>query len=80
MFCQMKTVCPCDQDHLRLYFYHSEISDEQVLGVFPSTIRRKILRNLYMKSMEKCYLFKDCKQRFLDAILTAGRVELFMPK
>lgn len=27
----------------------------------------------------RCYLFKDCKTRFLDALLAVARVELFMP-
>lgn len=52
----------------------------QVLSIYPSTIRRRILRHLYQAPMQHCYLFADCKQKFLDALLAAARVELFMPQ
>ena len=52
----------------------------QVLSIYPSTIRRRILRHLYQEPMQSCYLFADCKQKFLDALLAAARVELFMPQ
>ena len=52
----------------------------QVLSIYPSTIRRRILRHLYQAPMQNCYLFADCKQKFLDALLAAARVELFMPQ
>jgi hypothetical protein len=47
--------------------------------IYPTTIRRKVLRHLYLQPLRGCYLFKGCKQRFLDAFLTAARVEMFMP-
>ena len=52
----------------------------QVLGIYPSTIRRRILRHLYLDQLHKCFLFSDCKLKFLDAILAGARVELFMPQ
>ena len=52
----------------------------QVLGIYPSTIRRRILRHLYQSQLHRCYLFADCKPKFLDAVLAAARVELFMPQ
>lgn len=52
----------------------------QVLSIYPSTIRRRILRHLYQTPMQQCYLFADCKQKFLDALMAAARVELFMPQ
>ena len=30
----------------------------QVLSIYPSTIRRRILRHLYLRALRKCYLFK----------------------
>ncbi len=51
----------------------------QVLGIYPTAIRRKVLRHLYLQPLRGCYLFKGCKQRFLDALLSAAKVELFMP-
>ena len=47
--------------------------------VYPTTIRSKVLRHLYLEPLSGCYLFKGCKQQFLDAFLTAARVEMFMP-
>lgn len=52
----------------------------QVLGIFPTTIRRRILRQLYSNSLQGCYLFKDTGVKFLDALMLGARVELFLPK
>ena len=56
------------------------LCDPQVLSVLPGTIRRRVLRHLYLAPMQQCYLFADCKQKFLDALLAAARMELFMPQ
>lgn len=37
-------------------------------------------RHLYLSELQACYLFKGCQQKFLDAVLAAAHVELFMPK
>jgi hypothetical protein len=55
-------------------------SDEAVLAVFPTSVRRRILRQLYAKPLAACYLFQGCGRKFLDAIMTTARVELFLPK
>ena len=34
-------------DHLKLYFANEEASDEAVLAVMPSAIRKKVLRHLF---------------------------------
>lgn len=52
----------------------------QVLAVYPTTIRRRILRQLYSVSMHECYLFNKCGVKFLDALMLGARVELFLPK
>ncbi|KAG2493568.1 hypothetical protein HYH03_008087 [Edaphochlamys debaryana] len=67
------------QDHLEVTFHSEQVDDEHVLGIYPATIRRKVLRHLYLQPVRGCYLFKGCKQRFMDALLTAARVEMFMP-
>ncbi|PSC71927.1 potassium channel SKOR [Micractinium conductrix] len=67
------------QEHLRLHFDTQDASDEQVLSIFPTTIRRRILQYLYMKHLRACYLFRKCPQRFLDMLLASARVEVFMP-
>lgn len=53
---------------------------EQVLGIFPTTIRRRILRHLYLGHVKNAYLFKGVRQKFLDALLSVARIELFMPQ
>ena len=67
------------QEHVELHFRSQEHSDERVLASLPSTIRRKTLRHLYLGQIQRCYLFKGVKQKLLDAILAAGRIELYMP-
>ena len=52
----------------------------QVLAIYPSGIRRRILRHLYLAPMQTCYIFSDCKEKFLDSLLAAARVELYMPQ
>ncbi|KAK9903334.1 hypothetical protein WJX75_003130 [Coccomyxa subellipsoidea] len=66
--------------HLRLHFNNEEASDEQVLHIFPTTIRRRILRHLYLRHVRNAYLFKGVRQKFLDALLSVARIELFMPQ
>lgn len=61
--------CPQTQEH----------SDEKVLSSLPSTVRRRLLRHLYLAPLQRCYLFKGVKQKLLEALLAAGRVELYMP-
>eukprot|EP00884_Botryococcus_braunii_P021334 jgi/Botrbrau1/7885/Bobra.9_2s0059.2 len=68
------------QAHLRLHFANEEAADEAVLSAYPSTIRRRLLRHLYLEQLRSCYLFQGCRQKFLDAVLSIAKVELFMPK
>jgi hypothetical protein len=51
----------------------------QVLSIFPTPIRRRIMRYLYIKHLRGSYLFKSCPSRFMDALLASARVEVFMP-
>ena len=48
--------------------------------IFPTTIRRRILRHLYLRQVHMAYLFKGVRQKFIDAILGVARIELFMPQ
>ena len=52
----------------------------QVLHKFPTTIRRRILRHLYLHHFRNAYLFKGVRQKFIDALLGVARIELFMPQ
>ncbi|KXZ41005.1 hypothetical protein GPECTOR_1004g270 [Gonium pectorale] len=67
------------KEHLVVHFDSAQTSDDQVLGIYPTSMRRRALRHLYLQPIKGCYLFRGCKQRFLDALLTAARVELFLP-
>eukprot|EP00891_Asterochloris_glomerata_P006788 jgi/Astpho2/6788/Aster-07232 len=66
--------------HLRLHFNNAESSDENVLNIYPTPLRKRILRFLYLKKLEECYLFKGCKPKLLDALLGSATVHLFMPR
>jgi hypothetical protein len=66
--------------HLRLHFANEEAADEAVLSSYPTTIRRRLLRHLYLEQLRTCYLFQGCRQKFLDAVLSIAKIELFMPK
>ena len=67
------------QRHLKLHFYNADAADEAVLKVYPSSIRRRVLRQLYLPTIRNCYLFSGAKPRFIDAILSICRVELYLP-
>lgn len=43
--------------HLKLHFNTSERNDEAVLGAYPSTIRRRVLRYLYLDVLQVCQYY-----------------------
>ncbi|KAL4435944.1 hypothetical protein ABPG77_000706 [Micractinium sp. CCAP 211/92] len=65
--------------HLKLHFNNAQRNDETVLGAYPSTIRRRVLRYLYLDVLQSSQLFDGARQRFLDALLVAARVEAYLP-
>jgi CRP-like cAMP-binding protein len=64
---------------LQLEFNNREVSDEQVLKNFPSSVRRKVLRKLYLPALERTSLMKGIRQQFVDIFLTSCSVETFSP-
>lgn len=46
------------QDHLKLHLSSKEASDEEVLAIYPSAIRRQILRHLYLDLLQRSSLFQ----------------------
>ena len=38
--------------HLKLHFNNASRNDESVLGAYPSTIRRRVLRHLYLDILQ----------------------------
>ena len=67
-------------DHAEAAVLTSERLLLQVLVIFPTTIRRRILRHLYLRQVRNAYLFKGVRQKFIDALLGVARIELFMPQ
>jgi hypothetical protein len=68
------------QRHLKLHFYNADAADEHVLKFYPLSIRRKVLRQLYNPTLRECYLFQGARSRFIDALLSVARVELYLPQ
>ena len=64
---------------MKLEFNNSEISDESVLKHLPTSLRRKVLRRLYLPTLMNTDLMKDVRQQFIDAFLTTCTVEIFGP-
>ena len=53
-------VCVCLQDlveamnaHLRLHFVNDELADQNVLSIYPTTLQRRALRHLYLRSTQQ---------------------------
>ena len=67
------------QAQLRLEFHNREIADEQVLKNFPSAMRRKILRTLYLEPLLQTKLMTGVRPQFVDAFLASCSVEIFSP-
>jgi CRP-like cAMP-binding protein len=64
---------------VKLDFNNREISDEQVLQEFPVSVRRKVLRKLYLPNLLQTSLMQGVRQQFVDAFLSASQVEFFSP-
>lgn len=65
---------------LQLDFNTREIADEHVLKHFPTSIRRKVLRRLYLPYLLQTDLMKkDVRVQFVDAFLSSSKVEIFSP-
>ena len=64
---------------LKLDFHNREIADELVLKSFPSSLRQRVIRRLYLPTLIQTNLMKGIRQKFIDAFLSSCRVELFSP-
>jgi len=64
---------------LKLDFNNREISDEQVLKNFPTAVRCRVLRKLYLPALSQTQLMRGIRQQFVDAFLTTCTVEIFSP-
>ncbi|KAF5832406.1 hypothetical protein DUNSADRAFT_11708 [Dunaliella salina] len=66
-------------EHLELQSYSEKRADENILKHYPSTIKQKVLRHMYMDVLKDCYLLAGCSPQFLNLLLSVVRMELFMP-
>lgn len=64
---------------LKLYFKGRALADEQVLKDFPVSVRRRVLKRLYLPTLYKTSLMSNIHQRFIDSFLTSCVVEVFSP-
>lgn len=64
---------------LKLSFKNKDITDEQVLHFFPSAVKQKILKRLYMPSLMSTKLMQGTRQHFVDSFLSLCSVETFSP-
>ena len=64
---------------LKLEFKNREVADEKVLTLFPSAVRRNIVRKLYLPTLLRTSLMQRARQQFVDAFLTNCSVEMFTP-
>ena len=67
------------RNQLKLDFENKDISDEQVLHFFPASIRRKLLRRLYLPTLLETRLMRGTRQQFCDAFLALCSVEVSSP-
>lgn len=61
----------------KLHFNNRKIADEEVLQNLPLTVRRKVLRKLYLPYILQTRLMKGIRQQFVDAFLSNCTVEIF---
>eukprot|EP00521_Asterionellopsis_glacialis_P012227 CAMPEP_0195307556 /NCGR_PEP_ID=MMETSP0707-20130614/37777_1 /TAXON_ID=33640 /ORGANISM="Asterionellopsis glacialis, Strain CCMP134" /LENGTH=851 /DNA_ID=CAMNT_0040371809 /DNA_START=95 /DNA_END=2653 /DNA_ORIENTATION=+ len=64
---------------VKLDFGSNSISDEEILQHFPGSVRRKVLRKLYLPSLYKTSLLKGTRNHFMDVFLANCSIELFSP-
>ncbi|GAX77319.1 hypothetical protein CEUSTIGMA_g4765.t1 [Chlamydomonas eustigma] len=74
-----KALCNSMEAHLKNHLDFADRSDEAVLNIYPSAMRRKVLRHLYLGKLSGCYLFRDCHQKLLNLIISVATIETFMP-
>eukprot|EP00898_Chlorokybus_atmophyticus_P006637 jgi/Chlat1/6975/Chrsp52S06651 len=58
-----------------------ETKDERqdVLRHFPQSLRTKVARIVYMRTLRRCYLFQGCTESFIDHLVCNVTSDFFMP-
>ncbi|KAF5828598.1 cyclic nucleotide-binding-like protein [Dunaliella salina] len=67
------------REYLELLHHTETTSDELILHRYPPTLRKKVLRHLYLDLFRNCPPFRGCKTRFLDEVISMARMEVFNP-
>ncbi|GJP57662.1 hypothetical protein CLOP_g15655, partial [Closterium sp. NIES-67] len=60
------------RQHVRLQFETEQVEDE-VMEEFPLSIRHKVARALYQRTVEACYLFDGCSGECINQIVSGMR-------
>ena len=64
---------------LKLDFHNQEVSDEKILQHFPTSVRRQLLRKLYLPMINCTELMSGVRQQFVDEFLATCVIELHAP-
>lgn len=67
------------KNQLKLDFNTREVSDENVLKNFPSSLRRRVLRELYLSTLQQTHLMQGLRQLFVDTFLSSCWIEIHGP-
>ncbi|MEW5319227.1 MAG: hypothetical protein WDW38_010392 [Sanguina aurantia] len=68
------------KEHVQLHHNSEQLDDDKVMHGVPTLLRRTVLRHLYTDPLGTCHIFQGCSPLFLDSVMMACKVELFMPK
>ncbi|GJP49051.1 hypothetical protein CLOM_g8318 [Closterium sp. NIES-68] len=66
------------RQHVRLQFETEQVEDE-VMEEFPLSIRHKVARALYQRTVEACYLFDGCSGECINQIVARATPEYYYP-
>ncbi|KAH7415939.1 hypothetical protein KP509_14G067700 [Ceratopteris richardii] len=66
------------KNHLRLQ-YESQFIENSVVQDLPFSIRAKVSQSLYMSTVERALLFRNCSAEFINQIGMRVREEFFLP-
>ena len=61
----------CLLQHVQLRF-EAEQMDDEVIEDFPAILRMKVSLALYKKTIEDCFLFKNCSKEFMGEVVSCS--------
>ncbi|CAM6105245.1 unnamed protein product [Calypogeia fissa] len=67
------------KSHVLLQFESGSMTEEDVIGDLPSTIRSQVAHALYIHIIERVPIFRGCSSEFMDEIVSKVTEEHFLP-